>query len=409
MLIKLCCKIMHVNHTRKSDYLGRYFTSERVGQLLIDSMQNVSPSLVLDLGAGDGALTAAASKQWSDALFLTVDIDLNARSKSLESVTQGRFTHTTTDALSHDLPNKINLSLASADAAICNPPYIRPKWHSDFKYILEEAGLDDVLYSKRDISAELLFIAQNLRLLKSGGLLGLILPDGIISGDKHLDLRRKLLECHSVESVIELPRRVFRRTDAKTHILVLRKNGLPSKNITLQRVDENNNFCRPMQVSTSSAVERLDYTYHSRDFNKSNGIKVSDILIKLVRGNISSSERQSRNYPVFHTSDMCSGQYKIPFNFFINNEKLVNNEVVACHGDILISRVGRNLTDKICMVENGNVVISDCIILIRVSIEHRNKLFLYLISSEGKDYLNALSHGVGAKFLTQKAILNLTF
>lgn len=400
---------MHLTHNRKSDYLGRYFTSEIIGQLLIDSMQNVSPSLVLDLGSGDGALTVAASKQWSDAIFMTVDIDLNARAKSLESMFGGRITHTIANALSHDLPNKINISLASADAAICNPPYIRPKWHNDFKYILEEAGLEDVFYSKKDISAEMLFIAQNLRLLKSGGLLGLILPDGIISGDKHLELRRKLLECHAVESVIQLPRRVFRRTDAKTHILVLRKDGQPSEKVTLQCVDENNNFCQPIQIKTSSAVERLDYSYHSAKVKNNDGVRVGDIVSLLVRGNVSSSERRLKSHPVFHTSDMHSKQYKVPHGFFIKNEQLENNAVVACHGDILISRVGRNLTEKICMVENGNVVISDCIILIRVSVEYRDSLFSFLISDEGKNYLNALSHGVGARFLTQKAILNLIF
>ncbi|MCX8967406.1 DNA methylase [Erwinia psidii] len=400
---------MHANSVRKSDSLGRYFTSETVGQLLIDSMQSVTPSLVLDLGAGDGALTAAASRQWANANFLTVDIDLNAGSKSLLHCQEGRFIHTTADALCHDLPDKINLALASADAAVCNPPYIRPKWQSDFRYILEEAGLDDVLCSKNDVSAELLFIAQNLRLLKNGGMLGLILPDGIISGDKHSELRRKLLENHAIQSVIELPRGVFSRTDAKTHILVLEKNGKPTSSLLLRRFDNVNQFSKSVRIDASDAIVRLDYSYHANIQKQSSGRKVGNVASRIARGRTSSSQRHTRPYPVFHTSDMFSGCHMVPANFLLKSSQTPLDEIVANPGDILISRVGRNLTEKMCIVENGHVVISDCIMLIRVPDRYRNLLFSYLSSPEGRVYLDAVSHGVGAKFLTQKAILELTF
>jgi tRNA1(Val) A37 N6-methylase TrmN6 len=35
---------------------------------------------VLDLGAGEGALTIAASSKWSDAALITVDVDVEALS-----------------------------------------------------------------------------------------------------------------------------------------------------------------------------------------------------------------------------------------------------------------------------------------------------------------------------------------
>ncbi|MGE6982887.1 N-6 DNA methylase [Kluyvera intermedia] len=400
---------MHTSYIKKSDCLGRYFTSEKVGQLLIDSMRNVTPSLVLDLGTGDGALSAAASKQWLNAHFMTVDIDLAAQSKISHLGAKERFTHTTADALRHDLPNLLNLSLASTDAAVCNPPYLRPKWSDDFSSILRDAGLDDVMFSKKDISTELLFIAQNLRFLKNGGVLGLILPDGIVSGEKYIGLRKKLLDEHSVESIIELPRRVFRRTDAKTHILVLNKNGKTNDKLTLQRVDENCNFSRPLIIPAFNAHNRLDYSYHANFFHEKHGVQVKNIVSKLMRGRTTSSERKSKTYPVFHTSDMKHGDLNIPQEFVISKASCLPGEVVAMEGDILLSRVGRNLTDKICIVSKGNVVVSDCIFVLRVPMEYRSKLVSYLVSNEGKTYLNALSHGVGAKFLTQSAILNLTF
>lgn len=398
---------MYVNNYKKTDHLGRYFTNESVGKLLIDSMQNVSPSLVLDLGAGDGALTEAASKQWASARFMTVDIDSDARSRTLSMLHGDSFTHTITDALCHDLPQKLNMSVSSADAGVCNPPYAKPKWRDDFKEILDEAGLDDVIFSRKDISAELLFIAQNLRLLKDGGVLGLILPDGIISGENNLSLREKLIKSHAIESIIELPRGVFPRTDAKTHIVVLRKNAASRSTLVLQRINSSYAFSSPIEIDAEKGILRLDYSYHADFKEKNNGVRVGDIATKVIRGRTSSSERRLRHYPVFHISDMFSGVHCVPPEFNIENIDTLPSEICAYSGDILISRVGRNLDDKVCFLDEGKIAISDCITLIRVPELYRDRLFRFLVSDTGKKQLVALSHGVGARFLTHKSIMDL--
>lgn len=71
-----------------------------------------------------------------------------------------------------------------AHSALCNPPYIRPGWRSHFGQILEDAGLSGVFPHIKCVPADILFIAQNLRFLRPSGKLGLILPDGIIAGEK---------------------------------------------------------------------------------------------------------------------------------------------------------------------------------------------------------------------------------
>ena len=120
------------NTSITSDTLGRYYTNSHVGAVLVNSMGSIFPESVLDLGAGDGALTAAAAKKWRNATYYTVDIDKNAKSSTLPQVLGSSFRHHVGDALSSTVEKKLGLELGSADLAICNPPYIRPRWRKGF-------------------------------------------------------------------------------------------------------------------------------------------------------------------------------------------------------------------------------------------------------------------------------------
>ena len=81
--------------------------------------------------------------------------------------------------------------------------------------------------------------------------------------------------------------------------------------------------------------------------------------------------------------------------------------VVAEVGDILVARVGRNLSEKICLVPRGRVIISDSVIALRVTPEQRDRIFLFLKSPRGRSALDSASHGVGARFITIEGLLAL--
>jgi type I restriction enzyme M protein len=92
------------NLSTTSDVLGRYYTNSLVGSLLVSAMKAARPKVVLDLGAGDGALTTAAAKIWNDANYFTVDIDKNARSANLSDLLGYSFIkHHIGDALSFSI------------------------------------------------------------------------------------------------------------------------------------------------------------------------------------------------------------------------------------------------------------------------------------------------------------------
>lgn len=111
----------------------------------------------------------------------------------------------------------------SIDLAVCNPPYIKPDWRDEFQQVSEQIGICKYSSITKICSSEVLFLAQMIRMLKSGGEAGVILPDGIFTADKFSSFREFLLKEHCVKKIIQLPRNIFKRTEAQTHILIFNK------------------------------------------------------------------------------------------------------------------------------------------------------------------------------------------
>lgn len=396
----------------KSDILGRYYTTSRVGTILMRSIGSISPESVLDLGAGDGALTAAAAKLWQNATYYTVDIDKNAGSASLPELLGRSFRHHVGDALSLAIEKKLGLELGSADLAICNPPYIRPRWRKGFASILEDAGLSHVLPKLADMPAEILFIAQNLRFLKNHGRLGLIVPDGVIAGERFTGLRNALATEHCIERVIELPRGIFRKTEAKAHILVMSKSSEGTSEIQVRRLDESGVLSPELRVQREQAAGRLDYSFLAGGMGKkkTKQTRIGNVTISLSRGSFSSSQRAKCDFPVLHTTDLSPSVDVVNRKFQMPAVSANQGQFkLAKPGDILVGRVGRNFEEKVCKVKSGTVAVSDCIFILRVAPEHQDCVFAYLKSDPGRKALRSSSRGVGAKFLTIDALQNILF
>jgi len=403
-----------------ADALGRYYTSSQVGETLVDAMTGVRPKLVLELGAGQGALASAAQRKWRSASYVTVDTDLTVRTYLSDLASRGFHIHHAHDVLDDELADRIGVPLGSVDVGLCNPPYVRPRWRSSFGRILEDAGLSGALQSVHDAGADLLFIAQNLRLLRQRGKLGLILPDGLITGQKYRGVRKALLRQHRVELVVQLPRRAFAKTEAQTYLLVLSKRAGETQNVALSEMNELGEISAPIAVRSDLAMLRLDYAFHALRANRTGTPDVlphqntlGTFVHELFRGTTSSNEIRSCRVPVFHLGDFpavtdAASVPKVPSSFIQPVSELVSRPYrTARAGDILIARVGRNLEEKVCMLPRGVCVISDCVFAIRAAPENRNMLLTYLLSREGKASLQAASHGVGAKYLSRSDVLSI--
>ena len=103
---------------------------------------------------------------------------------------------------------------------LANPP---------FKGSLDEDTINPaILRLVKTKKTELLFIAQILRMLKTGGRSATIVPQGVLFGSStaHRALRELLIEQNQLEAVINLPSGVFRPyASVATAILIFTKGG----------------------------------------------------------------------------------------------------------------------------------------------------------------------------------------
>lgn len=80
-----------------------------------------------------------------------------------------------------------------------------------------------------DLPRELWFLERSLRLLKPGGLLAMVLPEGFFANCRWRPQREALIGLHQIEAIVGLPRTVFRGSGitVKTALLFLRKTPPP--------------------------------------------------------------------------------------------------------------------------------------------------------------------------------------
>lgn len=409
-----------------ADPWGRYYTSPLVSKSLIERIEAAKPKLVLELGSGSGSLSAAAAQRWQDAKLVTVDVDRGAPKQLASGTPKARLKHAhfVHDVLDEALSDRIGLKLGTVDVAVCNPPYIRPRWRSEFGKILEDAGLSGALVSLSDAGADLLFLAQNLRLLRDSGKLGLILPDGLVTAERFSGVRKTLLLQHSIEQVVQLPRGVFRGTEAQTYLAILTKGAGETGEVFLKQMGADGTLSAAIQVSQDAAVKRLDYVFHASRPAASRGRRsatsettLRQAVTDVVRGTICSSEIPSFPAAVFHLGDFAAplGEQAVrivPKRFALGArtaQRLAQEARLALSGDILVARVGRSLADQVALVVHGPCVISDCIFALRATDDQRERLYRFLESNKGRQALGAAAHGVAARFMSKSNLFDIQF
>lgn len=366
------------------------------GDKLIQSLNLTTPKVALDIGFGSGNLLHAAKRRWNDLSLVGIDIDNKniAHAQSQKLIEAIKF-----NGFDPSLPDIINQRFGDIDLLIGNPPYYSRELDSNAKTILNSIGLLDCISKHiKKIPAELIFLAQNLRLLSKTGELGIIVPAGLISGEKWILVREFLFSNYHVSNVIQLPTNSFKRTDAQTFILIIKQKSDSYENTSLSHANESN----VLNIKLKDAIVRADYDYYTEASKviTSKCINLTDFDI--YRGN------KSHNY-LARTSDIHLHTTNMPDNFakrsFANAplKEAKNTEL----GDILIARVGRRCLGRIVYVEGGCIPISDCIIGIRPKTKNIGKaIFKKLSSSDCRNYLHHVSLGVGAKYITYKTIID---
>ncbi|PPD00225.1 MAG: hypothetical protein CTY35_02950 [Methylotenera sp.] len=374
---------------------NQYYTEKAYGDELVKKLTLTAPKQALDIGFGSGNLLRAAKRRWNDIDLIGIDIDY----KNIEKAEKYREINAIElNGFDPSLPDTIVNRFGKIDLLLSNPPYFSHQFDSTTKSILQSVGLLDCLSSKlKTIPAELVFLAQNLRLLSENGELGIILPAGLISGERWKNVRRYLFSNYHVSNVIQLPINCFKKTDAQTFILTIKKKvSYDSSSVNLSHASVN----QSLLINLKEAEQRADFNYYFNKDQLKSTSQFDELDYQVFRGNKSFHDLKSISDEYLHTTSLA----KIP-----NSINLRTMPIVGCKntqsGDIVLARVGRRCLGRVHYINIGSLPISDCIICIRPKNKKiGNTIFKALSSINFQTYVEKVALGVGAKYITHQTI-----
>lgn len=190
--------------------IGQFFTPESAAQCLFRLSGTRAPDRVIDPSCGDGSFVRNAP---AGCAVFACEIDPRYIKVSRPLVPAGHF-------IAGDALTALREFYGTFDLAIGNPPFSaqahlekRPEVQSQF----------ELAAGRRSQCLEVLFLELFLKLVKPGGHVAVILPDGPFSNGPFQYVRDWLLRHATVLAIISLPRGIFSLTTAKTNVLLARK------------------------------------------------------------------------------------------------------------------------------------------------------------------------------------------
>lgn len=251
---------------------GQYFTPREIVKFIVDTLPITHDSKVLDTSCGSGGfLLYALNKVREEATEYYPDYTTDARQyakwhpywhdfaeKNLYGIEineqisraakmnmiihdDGHTNVITSDGLLSDNTIKENtgnkgFEYGTFDFIITNPPFgsnIRQteqaylktyqlgKKEEDWLAVKAKAGND----VRDSLQSEVLFIEQDYLFLKEGGMLAIVLPDGILTNSSMQYVRTKLEDWFRIVAVVSMPQTAFAANGAgvKSSVLFLRK------------------------------------------------------------------------------------------------------------------------------------------------------------------------------------------
>ncbi|NOQ32113.1 MAG: N-6 DNA methylase [Helicobacteraceae bacterium] len=371
----------------------QFFTPKKYSQILVEKILYAKPEKIVDLTMGEGSLLLEASRMWKGSNLFGNDIDSKC-CKKVQDIIPEIHCYNKDIFLDTSIKSLIK-KIGTVDICLGNPPFYLIKQNKDSLKILKLFSLEGY-YKASYISAEVLFILQALRILKNGGLLSVILPDGFFVNNALKKFRIFLITEYTILDIIELPSEIFEHTKAKTHILVLKKSKSISKTIKLSSIVKEDSIF----IKKDDAYNRMDYSFYESYSNYSNYKKLEKYDVEIFRGKPKFMLKDIKETWILHTTNFRFGNdFKSP----LKTNRLIKKYIdrIAFKNDIIIPRVGTSILGKVGVVQSGYFIATDCVFIIRVKNENDRKDILYTLNSQfGKDWIKSISKGVGARHIT---------
>lgn len=376
--------------------LSQYYTTPAISALLVNLVNLNSVESVLDLGAGEGALVNEVYKVLGKgATYTVVDIDKNNCLKLKENNVYNVYN---ADCTSSNLPHCINCNYGTIDLAVCNPPYGILENNTFYTKLLDDTHLG-YYGGCKFISSDLVFLAYNLLFLRENGILAIILPNGALSGERYKKFREGLFSYYTVDRIVELPEKAFDYTEAKTGVFIIIKTQ-PHKSLIQLNCYSNGQLGGSIYKVSNLLFSRIDFRER---FPLSNQVGLMrDYKIEIRRGKFTHKYLKNTKLPYFHTTHFKSSNGK--FNAYYDD-----NKSVASKNSFLMARVGKRCVGNVLLVKEGVIRYSDCVYNILVPREYVRRFVTFFKSSEYKEWIKDVAHGICSYVITKGDLEDLLF
>ena len=361
----------------------------------------MAPSRVFDMAAGQGSLTLAAIQRWRSAKLAAFDVDHRALEVLQERCPDADRVRV--NLLLQRLPLQVSTWFEHADVVLCNPPFTGvPLSLAD--HWLAAAGMPRDWSAHIRQRSEIVFLAHNLRLLKPGGELGMILPAVFVNGHHFLPFRRWLLRELSVTKIVRLPNRAFVDADVSAYVLIVRKQPpQPGHQVELINLAARGQSVLRRKVTAAQGLSRLDFPFHSQSIAEPPTLALADLGADICRG-WSVQRLNATRLHYFHTTGFAtvSGPHLLQMPV----RRLAPGAPFAVAGDILQARVGRACHLQTLGLGSGRTMFSDCVYRIRVPAEHHKRVLRSLTSEQGQAWRASRLRGSTVSILSKADLMS---
>lgn len=239
---------------------GQFFTPRNVVQMMIDVLQPNEGECIIDPACGSGGFLSYAIRYLlsnNKRKFYVAGIDKDAFLAKIAKIYLSLIGNKTgfesspnfhiycenslESPLKWNKKTQANIKLGGFDVVMTNPPFgakipvvgqelleqynLGHKWENGGKWVISNKVLDKQ-------SPQILFIERCLQLLREGGRLGIVLPDGIFGNPSDKYIWEYISDTASVIGVVSLSQETFQpSTHTKTSVLFLKKTTTRPKSI----------------------------------------------------------------------------------------------------------------------------------------------------------------------------------
>ncbi|RYM02787.1 hypothetical protein EWH99_10650 [Sporolactobacillus sp. THM7-7] len=266
------------------------FTPPSLAKLLAKLTRHKGEKVVYDCCAGSGALTIHKWNTNHNLKFVCEELDANVIPLLLFNLSVRNIEATVINGnvLSEDHKAVYTVNKGKrfgtvensgeakfkADSCISNPPYnIKWEWPlvGEFDPRFTESGLPP------KSNANYAFVLHMLSKLKNNGRMAAILPNGCLTSDPEQNIREYLVSNGKMESVIQLPNRMFESTSIPTCILSLTPKG--NENISM--IDARGSAEKVIREQRGGSTD-ADVTHRARIYKKEINVLKDDAVNKII-------------------------------------------------------------------------------------------------------------------------------